>query len=113
MGFGQWLGLLALLAALMLLWNLRGVLLVLFAAVVLAVALNLPVRAIQRCYGWRRSWGLLVVLLALSVAVLVGSVVLAPSPSPTRRWPSAWPPASIAAACRRCSASVTAPWATG
>ncbi|MCY4235367.1 MAG: AI-2E family transporter [Cyanobacteria bacterium MAG CAR2_bin_4] len=78
MGFGQWLGLLALLAALMLLWNLRGVLLVLFAAVVLAVALNLPVRAIQRCYGWRRSWGLLVVLLALSVAVLVGSVVLAP-----------------------------------
>lgn len=78
MGFGQWLGLLALLAALLLLWSLKEVLLVLFSAVVLSVALNLPVRAIQRRCGWRRHWGLLVVLLGLSVVVLVSSVVLAP-----------------------------------
>ena len=78
MGFGQWLGLLALLAALLLLWSLKGVLLVLFGAVVLSVALNLPVRAIQGHCGWRRSWALLVVLLGLSMALLVGSVVLAP-----------------------------------
>lgn len=78
MGFGQWLGLLALLAVLLLLWNLKEVLLVLFSAVVLSVALNLPVRAIQRHCGWRRPWALLVVLLGLGVVVLVSSVVVVP-----------------------------------
>ncbi|HBP54113.1 MAG TPA: AI-2E family transporter [Synechococcus sp. UBA8638] len=78
MGFGQWLGLLALVAAPELVLSLKGGLVALFAAVVLAVALNLPVRAMERHCGWRRSWGLLVVLLGLSVGVLVGSVVLAP-----------------------------------
>ena len=78
MGFGQWLGLLALLASLLLLWSLKGVVLVLFSAVVLSVALNLPVRAVERHWGWRRPWALLTVLLGLSVAVLVSSVVLVP-----------------------------------
>ena len=78
MGFGQWLGLLALLPVLLLLWSLKGVLLLLFSAIVLSAALNLPVRALERHWGWRRAWALLAVLLALTVAVLVGSVVLAP-----------------------------------
>ena len=78
MGFGQWLGLLVLLACLLLLWSLKGVLLVLFSAIVLSVGLNLPVRALERHWGWRRSWAFLAVLLGLSVAVLIGSVVLAP-----------------------------------
>ena len=78
MGFGQWLGLLALLAALLLLWSLKEVLLMLFSAIVLALALNLPVRAIQRRWGWRRSWAVVAVLLVLSVVVAVSSVVLVP-----------------------------------
>ena len=78
MGFGQWLGLLALLAGLLLLWSLKEVLLVVFSAVVLALALNLPVRAVERRCGWGRPWALLVVLLSLSVVVLVSSVVLVP-----------------------------------
>ena len=78
MGFGQWLGLLALLAALLLLWSLKDVLLVFFSAVVLSLALNLPVRAIQHHWGWRRSWSVVLVLLALSVVVVVSSVVLVP-----------------------------------
>ena len=78
MGFGQWLGLLALLAVLLLLWSLKEVLLVLFSAVVLSVALNLPVRAVQHRCGWRRPWTLLVVLLGLSLVVLVSSVVVVP-----------------------------------
>ncbi|MYJ58964.1 MAG: AI-2E family transporter, partial [Synechococcus sp. SB0672_bin_6] len=78
MGFGQWLGLLALLAVLLLLWSLREVMLVLFTAIVLSVALNLPVRAIEGHCGWRRSGALMVVLLGLSVLVLVSGVVLFP-----------------------------------
>ena len=78
MGFGQWLGLLALVAALLLLWSLKEVLLVVFSAVVLALVLNLPVRTMERHWGWRRSWGLMAVVLALSVVVLVSSVVLVP-----------------------------------
>ena len=78
MGFGQWLGLLALLAALVLLWSLKGVLLLLFSAIVLSVALNLPVRTMERRWKWRRPWALLVVLLGLILMVLVSSVVLVP-----------------------------------
>ena len=78
MGFGQWLGLLALLAALVLLWSLKDALLVFFSAIVLAVALNLPVRVIQQRWGWRRPWAMVVVLLTLSVVVVVSSVVLVP-----------------------------------
>lgn len=78
MGFGQWLGLLALLAVLLLLWSLKEVLLVLFSAIVLSLSLNLPVRAMQRHCGWQRPWALMVVLLGLSVVVLVSSVVLVP-----------------------------------
>jgi len=78
MGFGQWLGLLALLAVLLLLWSLKDVLLMLFSAVVLSLALNLPVRALQRHCNWGRPWALLAVLLGLTVVVLVSSVVLVP-----------------------------------
>ena len=78
MGFGEWLGLLALLATLVLLWSLKEALLVLFSAVVLAVALNLPVRAMMRRFRWRRPLALLAVLTGLILVVLVSSVVLVP-----------------------------------
>ncbi len=78
MGFGQWLGLVALLAALVLLWSLKDVLLIFFSAIIVSVALNLPVRTVQRHWCWRRSWAVAVVLVALILLVVVGSVVLVP-----------------------------------
>lgn len=78
MGFGQWLGLLGLVAVLVLLWSLKDVVLVIFTATVLSVTLNLPVGFMERRCGWRHSWALMVVLLGLTVLVLVSGVVLFP-----------------------------------
>jgi predicted PurR-regulated permease PerM len=67
--FGQWLGLIALLAALVLLWNLRGSLVLLFTAVVLAMALCTLVGAVRERLNCPRPLAL--------VASLVGVVVIA------------------------------------
>ena len=72
MKFGQWLGLLALVAALVLLWNLRQSLMHLFAAVVLAMALCTLVGAIQTRLGCSRAIAL---LLSLGTVTLVLAVV--------------------------------------
>ncbi|MBW4534369.1 MAG: AI-2E family transporter [Pleurocapsa minor HA4230-MV1] len=48
MRFGQWLGLIALIISLYILWQIRQVVLLLFAAVVLATVLNRVVRRLQR-----------------------------------------------------------------
>lgn len=48
MKFGQWVGLLALLAALYILWKIRQILLLFFVAIVLATALNRLVQRFQR-----------------------------------------------------------------
>lgn len=48
MRFGQWLGLIALIISLYILWQIRQVILLLFAAVVLATVLNRVVRRLQR-----------------------------------------------------------------
>ena len=53
--FGRWVGFAALLAAVVLLWDLRSVLIDLFGSVVLAVAFCTLVRAVQSRLGWRRS----------------------------------------------------------
>ena len=60
MKFGQWLGLIALLAALVLLWSLRDALILLFAAVVLAMALCTLVGAIQERIGVARPIDIMV-----------------------------------------------------
>ena len=52
--FGQWLGLLALVASLVLLWSLRQSLIYLFAAVVLAMALCTLVGSIRSRLGCSR-----------------------------------------------------------
>ncbi|MGG6265572.1 hypothetical protein ACQ4M3_06150 [Leptolyngbya sp. AN03gr2] len=46
--FGQWLGVVAIVIALYILWQIRQVLLLVFAAVVAATVLNRLVRALQR-----------------------------------------------------------------
>ena len=73
--FGQWLGLLALVASLVLLWSLRQSLIYLFAAVVLAMALCTLVGSIRCRLGCSRPLALLLslgtVLLVLAVAATV------------------------------------------
>ena len=79
MKFGQWLGLIALLAALVLLWSLRDALILLFAAVVLAMALCTLVGAIRERIGVARPIALLLALLVVTlVVVIVATVVIPP-----------------------------------
>lgn len=65
MNLGQWLGLIALVTALYILWQIRQVLLLVFAAVVLATTLNMLVQRLQTA-GMRRSFSVL-----LSVGMLL------------------------------------------
>ena len=67
MKLGQWLGFLSLILALIILWQIRQTLLLVFAAVVLATALNAIVQRLRRS-GMRRSRA---VMLTLSITVLV------------------------------------------
>ncbi len=75
MSFGNWLSLAAVVAALLLLWSLREALILLFAAVVLAMALCTLVGTVQRRLGSQRPLAL--VLSLLGVAVLLGIVATA------------------------------------
>lgn len=67
MNLGQWLGLIALAIALVILWQIRDMLLLVFAAVVLATALNALVRRLQKL-GVRRGTA---VFLTLTFVVLL------------------------------------------
>ncbi|KEF43424.1 MAG: permease [Cyanobium sp. CACIAM 14] len=78
MRFGQWLGLLALLAALVLLWSLRDALVLLFAAVVLAMALCTLVGAIRERIGCPRPLALLLAILLVSLVVLIVATAVIP-----------------------------------
>lgn len=78
MKFGQWLGLAAIIAAVALLWNLRGLLLQLFAAVVLALAICTLVGAVRERLGCPRPLALVISLVGLALVVVVGSAVLIP-----------------------------------
>lgn len=69
MSLGQWIGLLALVISLYILWQIRQVLLLVFAAVVLATTLNRLARRLQRS-GVPRS-----VAVMLSIAILLTIVV--------------------------------------
>ena len=62
MKFGQWLGLAALLAALVLLWDLRQSLILLFAALVLAMALCTLVGSLRQRLDCPRPMALLLSL---------------------------------------------------
>ena len=76
--FGQWAGVVALLVALLLLWSLKGVLLLLFLAVVMAIALCLPAGVLQNRMKWPRPLALGMVVIGLLLLVLVTIVVLLP-----------------------------------
>lgn len=70
MNLGQWIGLLALVISLYILWQIRHVILLVFAAVVLATALNRLARRFQRS-GMRRIFAVLLSV-GLFLAVIVG-----------------------------------------
>jgi predicted PurR-regulated permease PerM len=75
-GLGKWIGFLAFAIALFILWELRQVLLLVFAAVVFATALSSLVKSLQR-YGLKRGGAvllsifMLLVLMTLFVALIV------------------------------------------
>ncbi len=69
MKLGQWVGLLALMLALYILWQIRSVLMLIFAAVVLAVALNTLGEQLQKRLKIQRSLALMLAILGL-LAVL-------------------------------------------
>jgi predicted PurR-regulated permease PerM len=72
---GQWLGFLALVLSLYILWQIRQVLLIVFAAILLATALNKLARKIQRKFKLKRPAGVLVAI-GIFIAVLVGFFIL-------------------------------------
>lgn len=74
MKLGQWIGFLALAVSLYILWEIRQVLLLVFAAIVLANSLNLLSRQFQRM-GMRRS-GAVLLSVTCFIAVLVSFFLL-------------------------------------
>ena len=70
MDLGQWIGLIALVISLYILWQIRQVLLLVFAAVIIATALNRLARRLQRL-GMRRGIAVLVSV-GLFLAVVAG-----------------------------------------
>ena len=78
MRFGNWLSLAALLAVLLLLWNLREALVLLFAAVVLAMALCTLVGTVQGRLGCRRPLALVLSLLAVAVLLAIVATAIIP-----------------------------------
>jgi predicted PurR-regulated permease PerM len=79
MTFGQWLALFGLVAALLLLWSLRDAIMLLFAAVVLAMALCTLVGVVQRRLSCDRPIALLLSLLAFGLVVAVGAAAIVPA----------------------------------
>ncbi|MEH2417291.1 AI-2E family transporter [Nostoc sp.] len=69
MKLGQWIGLIAILLSLYILWQIREVLLLMFAAVVLATTLNRLAKRFQR-FGMKRGFAVI-----LSVAIFLAGIV--------------------------------------
>lgn len=78
MKFGQWLGLIATAAALLLLWSLRDVVIHLFAAIVLAMALCTVVGVVRERLHCNRPLALLLSLLGLVVLLAVALAAVVP-----------------------------------
>lgn len=70
MRIGQWIGFLALIISLYVLWQLRQVVLLIFAAVILATVLNRVVRLLQR-YRIQRGIAIAITVIAL-LAIVAG-----------------------------------------
>ena len=69
MNLGQWIGLIALITAIYILWQIRQVLLLIFAAVVLATTMNMLVRRLKQT-GMQRSTAVLIAVTLLLLFVI-------------------------------------------
>jgi predicted PurR-regulated permease PerM len=78
MRFGNWLSLIALLAALLLLWSLRDALVLLFAAIVLAMALCTLVGTVRQRLSCGRPLALGLSLLAVAVLLAIVATAIIP-----------------------------------
>jgi predicted PurR-regulated permease PerM len=78
MSFGRWLGLITFTAALWLLWSMREALVLLFAAVVLAMALCTLVGSLRRRLGCHRSLALLLALLSVVLVAAIAAAAVVP-----------------------------------
>ncbi|MCX5944675.1 MAG: AI-2E family transporter [Cyanobacteria bacterium] len=79
MKFGHWLTLLGTAASLALLWSLRDVLIHVFAAIVLSMALCTAVGVVRRRLGCPRPWALALTLVGLAVLGLgLGGLLIPP-----------------------------------
>ena len=78
MKFGQWLGLLAITASLVLLWSLREVVILALAAVVLAMALCTLVGTLRHRLGCPRPLAVLISVLMLTLVVVIGLTAVVP-----------------------------------
>lgn len=83
--FAQWLGLGALLGLLVLLWQIRQILLLVFAAIVLAVALDTLAQIPQR-YGFRRGPSIVITSLTVLVAAILVGLIVVPPLAEQLRW---------------------------
>lgn len=77
MGLGRWIGFLALAIALYILWELRQVLLLVFAAVVFATALSSLAKSLQR-FGLKRSGAVLISIVTLLVMGILFVALIVP-----------------------------------
>lgn len=78
MKISQWIGLLFLTGLLLLLWQLRTILLMIFGSIVLAVAID-TLALVPQQYGFRRASSLVITVLTLIViAIVVGVIVVPP-----------------------------------
>lgn len=77
MGLGKWIGFLAFAIALYILWELRQVLLLVFAAVVFATALSSLAKSLQR-FGLKRGGAVLVSIVTLVVLMVLFVALIVP-----------------------------------
>ncbi|PZV11488.1 MAG: AI-2E family transporter [Leptolyngbya sp.] len=79
MKLGEWIALLALVASIYILWQIKDVLLLVFAAVVLANSLNLLARWLRKKLGIQRSIAVLISIGLLVAALVVFFQIIVPS----------------------------------
>ncbi|NJM86280.1 MAG: AI-2E family transporter [Hydrococcus sp. RU_2_2] len=77
MKFGQWLGLFCLIIAFYVLWEIRQLLLLVFTAVVFAIALNRITRYLQR-FGIKRHFAIAITLLATLIVISLFFILVVP-----------------------------------
>ena len=77
MNFGKWLGFFSFLISLYILWEIRQLVLLIFAAIVLATALNRLVKKLNR-WGIQRKLAVIATLILAALIILLFSLLVVP-----------------------------------